>query len=96
MGHKLWSIILMYIGVTLFTRRHNLSRSLSTSCRPRAQLDTMPFRNLFLQHCIDKLMLLYGTQAGKLWRFDFNSIHGAASATDVLNLSLEVLATTIL
>jgi hypothetical protein len=59
---------------------HISSRSL------RPQLHTMPPRNLLLEHLIHKLMLLDDRQPRKLARLDFDGVHGAAAAADILDL----------
>jgi hypothetical protein len=46
----------------------------------------MPLRDLFLEHLIYKLVLLYDGQARELGRLDLNGVHGPATATNVLHL----------
>jgi hypothetical protein len=48
----------------------------------------MPLRDLFLQHLVYQLVLLDHRQAFELRRFDFDRVHRAAAAADVLDLDI--------
>lgn len=48
----------------------------------------MPLCNLLLQNLVNQLVLLDHCQALELRRFDFDRVHGAATAADVLDLGV--------
>jgi hypothetical protein len=51
----------------------------------------MPLRDLLLEHLIHKLMLFNHRQPLELGRFNFDGVHGPASAAYVLDLWVVVL-----
>jgi hypothetical protein len=57
-----------------------------------SELYTVPLRDLLLQYLVDQLMLLDHCQAFEFWRLNVQRVHGPATTTDVLHLSLNVSA----